>query len=77
MGWFEAVEGHARAKDVLARAVERGRVPPALLITGREGTGRFLLARELARALNCRGAGKTPCGECVPCRKIAAGTRGS
>jgi DNA polymerase-3 subunit delta' len=77
--WFDTVRGHSRAKDVLARAVERGRVPPALLITGREGTGRALLARELAKALNCRGDGSAaaaarPCGQCLPCRKIEAGT---
>jgi len=73
--WFEGVEGHARAKEVLARAIERDRVPPALLIVGREGSGRFLLARELARALECRGEGdRRPCGACVPCRKIEAGT---
>ena len=69
---------------MLARAVERDRVPPALLVTGREGSGRFLIAKELAKALNCRGNGgdgaspgspeKRPCGACVPCRKIEAGT---
>ncbi len=76
MRWFEGVQGHARAKEVLARAIERDRVPPAFLIVGREGSGRFLLARELARAIDCRAAGSDvrPCGACVPCRKIEAGT---
>jgi DNA polymerase-3 subunit delta' len=73
--WFQAIVGHHRAKEVLARAIERGRVPPALLVTGRQGSGRFLLARELAKALNCRGQGDLrPCGECLPCKKIASGT---
>ena len=78
MGWFEAIAGHGRAREVLARAVERDRVPPALLVTGREGSGRFLIAKELAKALNCRGSPgspeKRPCGACVPCRKIEVGT---
>ncbi len=46
------------------------------MIVGRDGSGRFLLARELAKALNCRGPGGAvrPCGACAPCRKIDAGT---
>jgi DNA polymerase-3 subunit delta' len=73
--WFEAIRGHAHAKEVLARAVERERVPPALLITGRDGTGRFLVAKELARALNCRSDGDVrPCGVCLPCTKIESGS---
>ncbi|MBI3725613.1 DNA polymerase III subunit [bacterium] len=84
--WFEAVTGHARAKEVLVRALESGRVPPALVLAGREGTGRSLVARELAKALNCKGeaaarlaegkpagAGKVPCGACAPCKKTDSG----
>lgn len=76
MRWFEAIIGHPRAKEVLARAVERERAPPVLLITGRDGSGRCLVATELAKAVNCRGstADVRPCGECVPCKKIQAGT---
>jgi DNA polymerase-3 subunit delta' len=75
--WFEAVRGHARAKEVLSRALEVGRVPPALVLAGRPGIGRSLLARELAKALNCAEAcaptGSRPCNACPSCRKIEKG----
>ncbi len=86
MRWFQTIAGHARAKEILARAIERDRVPPALLVTGRDGVGRCLVATELAKAINCRqpppnlpreaggAGGELPCGVCVPCAKIASGT---
>ncbi|MEZ0230792.1 MAG: ATP-binding protein [Planctomycetota bacterium] len=80
MRWFEAIVGHSRAKEILGRAIERDRVPPALLVTGRDGVGRCTVATELAKAVMCRGPAPSsggdvrPCGNCVPCNKIAAGT---
>ncbi|MBW2667602.1 MAG: DNA polymerase III subunit gamma/tau, partial [Deltaproteobacteria bacterium] len=39
------------------------------------GTGKTTLARIVARCLNCeKGPTDTPCGECDPCREIAAGS---
>lgn len=53
--WFTAVRGHDRARTVLARGLETGRIPPTLVLAGQPGVGRALLARELAKALNCKG----------------------
>jgi DNA polymerase-3 subunit delta' len=76
--WFTQVVGQEVAKQALRRAVEGGRLSGSLLICGPRGTGRALLARELARAINCRqpGAARRPCGECASCRKIAQGISG-
>ncbi|MEZ6187039.1 MAG: hypothetical protein R3F62_18770 [Planctomycetota bacterium] len=47
---FAPVVGHPRAKQRALRALEAGRLVGSVLLVGREGVGRTLFARELARA---------------------------
>ncbi len=77
---FQAVTGHRRIVSLLARAVARDRVPPALLLAGPQGVGKRRVAQALAEALNCLepvttgdDAGRDACGVCGACRKIARG----
>jgi DNA polymerase III subunit delta' len=59
--------------EVLSRllaAVREDRVPQAYLFHGPRGVGKTRTAIGLAQALNCT-AENAPCGECLPCRKIA------
>jgi len=65
--------GHDWAVDLLRRAVDDGRPPHALLITGLPNVGKGTLARALAQALLCTDA-QRPCGHCRACRLVAAGT---
>ena len=44
----------------------------AYLITGGSGEGRSAYARRLTQAYLCQGE-RPPCGQCLPCRKVAAG----
>jgi DNA polymerase-3 subunit gamma/tau len=72
---FDQVVGQEHVVRTLRNAVEQGRVHHAYLFVGSRGTGKTSLAKILARSLNCvHGPTVTPCGECAPCRAIAAGT---
>ncbi|MGB6425488.1 MAG: DNA polymerase III subunit gamma/tau [Solirubrobacterales bacterium] len=72
---FDQVVGQEHVVRTLRNAIERDRVHHAYLFVGSRGTGKTSMAKILARSLNCvQGPTVTPCGECEPCRSIAAGT---
>ena len=67
--------GQEHVVRTLSNAVEKDRVHHAYLFVGSRGTGKTSMAKILARSLNCvKGPTLEPCGECEPCRTIAAGT---
>lgn len=68
------VQGHDRVKGALARALERDRMPPSLLLAGPEGVGKKALALAVAQACLCERAPVTQgCGTCGICRRVEAG----
>lgn len=71
---FARIVGQEGAVTLLKLAIERDRLPHAMLFTGPKGVGRFLTAATVAKALNCLG-GLTgdACDQCLPCRKIEKG----
>ena len=70
------VLGHDRVRAVLARALERDRLPPALLLDGPDGVGKRTLALAVAQAALCERAPiAEPCGECLACRKVGSALR--
>ena len=64
---------------MLAGAVRRDSLPPALLFSGPEGVGKRRVAIALAQALNCPAASAhgaleiDACGVCPTCQRIARG----
>ncbi len=75
---FAEVIGQDALVRTLTNAIASGRLAHAFMLTGVRGVGKTTTARIIARALNCIGPdGKggptpSPCGQCEPCRAIAA-----
>jgi DNA polymerase-3 subunit delta' len=65
--------GHDRVKGLLAHALQRGRVPQALLFAGPEGVGKKALALCVGRALLCDRNDGDACDECPTCRRALRG----
>ena len=74
---FKDVVGQARVTTLLARAIARDTLPPAMLFAGPQGIGKRRVALSVAQTLNClaRTAGDAPdaCGACAACLRIARG----
>lgn len=70
---LDSFMGNRRAVEILRRAVERDRLPHALMFAGPDGVGKGTLAVLLAQVVNCPVSpiGKA-CGTCPTCRRIMA-----
>ena len=70
---FPGILGHERVQALLSRALERGRVPPALLFEGPTGVGKRTLALAVSRALLCETETTFPCDRCGSCTRCLKG----
>ena len=50
-------------------ALESDRVPHAIIINGEKGSGKKMLAKTFAAALECEKGGPAPCMECKNCKQ--------
>ena len=72
---FEEMTGQEHVVRTLSNAIKLNRVVHAYLFCGPRGVGKTTAARLLAKALNCeKGPIAQPCGVCLACVEIAAGT---
>lgn len=67
---FRTIKGHQRQLGVLTKAVKSRTVPHAYLFTGISGIGKMLVARTLAKALNCTVRDDDCCDACTSCAMI-------
>ena len=73
---FGCVIGQPRACRLLADGLAHGRLFPAYLFVGPQGTGKRTLGLELARALACERdvePAQRPCGDCPACGRVTRG----
>jgi DNA polymerase-3 subunit delta' len=70
---LDSFMGNRRAVEILRRAVERDRLPHALMFAGPGGVGKATLAILLAQLVNCPASPRgNACGACPTCRRILA-----
>lgn len=70
---FDALLGNDILKQRLTAALSAHRLSHCYLISGPAGSGKGVLARYLAAAMQCTHSAP-PCGLCTQCRKILHGT---
>ncbi len=67
-----------RPLKIVSRALEKGRIAHAYLITGPDAAATSLTASAVARLLLCSNVSKTrndlrPCKQCIACKKVLSG----
>ncbi len=71
--FFDKIIGNESIRSRIGKSISDGTLPHALMITGPDGSGKLLFAREIAAAVNCtqkNDASTLPCGVCNNCRRI-------
>jgi DNA polymerase-3 subunit delta' len=71
---FTKIYGQKRVTSMLKASFNMERISHAYLFYGPQGVGKFKTAVVFAQLLNCANPlNAEPCGNCLPCRKIASG----
>jgi DNA polymerase-3 subunit delta' len=67
---FENVLNQEIPKKILMGALKKNMLASAYLFYGEVGIGKWFMALELAKAINCENSEHQPCDHCLSCRKI-------
>ncbi len=67
---FSQIRGQERAVRILQNEVSTGSVSGAYLFVGPDGVGKYLMALNFAKVLNCKKSDVDSCDECISCQKI-------
>lgn len=69
---YSDVVGQSKVKERLSEMVSSGRIPHALLFSGKEGVGQLPAAISFVEHLFCKNPSNgNPCGQCPSCSKIS------
>ncbi len=67
---FRDIKGQDRAISILQDYLSEPNRACSYLFIGPQGLGKFLVAKTLAKAINCEGKSPDSCDRCAPCLKI-------
>lgn len=67
---FKDILGQERPVGILKSYIEQDRLDGSHLFSGPQGVGKMLVAKALAKAVNCLNAEADSCDACVSCLKI-------
>jgi DNA polymerase-3 subunit delta' len=68
---FDNIVDQKLVKRILIGALEKNKLAHAYIFYGEEGIGKWALAWELSRVVNCQDEEIKPCGKCLSCKKIS------
>ena len=66
---FEGILGNNEAKKILENSIKLDKISHSYMFIGQSGVGKFLFAKEFAKAILCVGEQK-PCDKCEACIKF-------
>lgn len=67
---FNSIKGQDKAIQMLKGYIEQSRLEGGYLFTGPDGVGKKLVAKNLAKTINCFKESLDACEQCVSCKKI-------
>lgn len=70
---FSDIKGQDKPIHILKEYIRQSRLRGSYLFTGEEGLGKKLIAKTLAKALNCENQALDSCDSCASCLKIEKG----
>jgi len=70
---FQDIKGQDKPIQILKEYIKHSRFTGSYLFVGEEGVGKKLVAKTLAKALNCENQTLDSCDSCVSCLKIEKG----
>lgn len=69
---FNNILGNEETKRILEKSINTGKISHSYMFIGQEGIGKFLIAKEFAKAILCEKEPK-PCNICESCIKFNGG----
>ncbi len=73
MKGFRQIIGHKDVIRHLQNAIEANKVSHAYILNGEKGSGKKMIARVFAKALNCESDEERPCEKCHSCLQANSG----
>ncbi len=70
---FKDIKGHSKQINMLEELIRQKKANGGFLFTGPEGIGKGMVAKILAKAVNCSVGGLDSCDNCPSCLKIDKG----